>query len=141
MRSLILMNEYIFFIRRYFAQQAVCEFIRFAIVGIVATGIHYLVYLLLQQFVPVGVAYTIGYAISFVANFILTARFTFKTKTSVRKGAGFGIAHLCNYLLQMGLLYIMLNMGVNRAIAPIPVYCIAIPLNFLMVRYVFKHKV
>ena len=123
---------------KYVKGQAVRDFIRFALVGIVATGIHYLIYYLLQQTIPAGVAYTIAYTISLVVNFILTARFTFKTQATVRKGTVFGLTHLCNYLLQMGLLYVVLAIGINRALAPIPVYCISVPLNFLMVRFAFK---
>ena len=108
--------------------------------GIVSTGIHYLIYYLLQQVIPADVAYTIAYAISLVVNFIFTARFIFKTQATVRKGTGFGLAHLCNYLLQMGLLYILLAIGINCTLAPIPVYCISVPLNFLMVRLAFKNK-
>lgn len=122
------------------AHQSIKEFIRFAIVGIVATGIHYLLYFLLQKTMNAGIAFTIGYVVSFIANFVLTSIFTFRTKATVQKGIGFGMAHLCNYLLQMGLLYVMLAIGVERNIAPIPVYCIAIPLNFLMVRFVFKRR-
>lgn len=121
---------------------SVREFFRFALVGAIATGIHYLLYFLLQKTMNAGIAYTIGYAVSFVANFLLTSVFTFKARATVKKGIGFGAAHLCNYLLQMGLLYAVLAVGVRRGIAPIPVYCIAIPLNFLMVRFVFKsHKI
>ena len=69
---------------------------------------------------------------------MLTSLFTFRTKATVSKGLGFGLAHLCNYLLQMGLLYVVLAAGISTALAPIPVYCISIPLNFLMVRFVFK---
>lgn len=122
------------------SQQTVKEFIRFAIVGVIATGIHYLFYFLLQKTMNAGVAFTIGYVVSFIANFVLTSFFTFKTKATIQRGLGFGMAHLCNYLLQMGLLYVMLAIGVERDIAPIPVYCIAIPLNFLMVRFVFKRR-
>ena len=115
---------------------------RFALVGVIATAIHYLLYLVLQKTINAGMAYTIGYAVSFVANFLLTSVFTFKAKATVKKGVGFGAAHLCNYLLQMGLLYAVLAIGIRRDIAPVPVYCIAIPLNFLMVRFVFKsHKI
>lgn len=114
------------------------EFFRFAVVGVAATGIHYAVYYLLQQVMAAGVAYTIGYAVSFAANFALTTLFTFRTKASVGKGLGFGLAHLCNYLLQMALLYVVLALGISRALAPIPVYCIAVPVNFVMVRFVFK---
>lgn len=122
------------------SKQTVKEFVKFAIVGVVATGIHYAIYLILQKAIGTGIAFTIGYAVSFIANFLLTSRFTFKAKATVKKGIGFGTAHLCNYLLQMGLLYAVLAIGVRRDIAPVPVYCIAIPLNFLMVRFVFKSR-
>lgn len=129
-------------IRKLYSRQPVREFVRFAFVGVIATAIHYLLYLVLQKTMNAGIAYTIGYAVSFVANFLLTSVFTFKAKATVKKGVGFGAAHLCNYLLQMGLLYAVLDIGIRRDIAPVPVYCIAIPLNFLMVRFVFKsHKI
>lgn len=116
------------------------EFLRFAVVGVVATGIHYGIYYLLQQTIPAGVAYTVGYVVSFVINFALTTLFTFRTQASVKKGFGFCLAHLCNYLLQMVLLYVFLSVGVAREIAPIPVYCIVVPVTFLMVRFVFRHN-
>ncbi|MCH5328459.1 MAG: GtrA family protein [Coprobacter sp.] len=116
------------------------EILRFGIVGILATGIHYLIYYLLKQIISPNAAFTIGYAVSFVFNFILTSLFTFKTQATVKRGAGFGLAHLCNYLLLMGLLNLALALGINSTLAPIPVYGIAIPVNFLMVRFVFKHK-
>lgn len=120
-------------------RSTVGEAVRFCVVGVVATGIHYLIYYLLQQMMAAGVAYTIGYAVSFVANFILTALFTFKMPASVRRGAGFGLAHFCNWLLQMILLHIVLTLGIKSSLAPIPVYAIAIPVNFLLVRFVFKN--
>lgn len=42
------------------------EFIRFGIVGTLATGIHYGIYLLLNQFILIWLAYTVGYAVSFI---------------------------------------------------------------------------
>ena len=64
----------------------ISEFIRFCVVGVVATRIHYLIYYLLQQTIPAGVDYTIAYAISLVVNLIFMARFTFKTQATVRFG-------------------------------------------------------
>ena len=116
------------------------EFIRFVIVGILATALHYGLYFILQSFINVNVAYTLGYAISFIANFYLTAYFTFGRKPSWRKAFGFGGAHLVNYLLHMGLLNLLLWLGVPKPYAPIPVFAIAIPINFLSVRFVFKRK-
>lgn len=114
------------------------EFIRFAIVGILATAIHYGVYLLLDLFMPANPAYAGGYVISFFCNFFLSARFTFKKQATVTKGLGFGMSHLINFALHMLLLNLFLHIGLSDALAPIPVYCICIPVNFLLVRFVFN---
>ena len=116
------------------------EFIRFAIVGVAATALHYGLYFMLQQAVNVNVAYSIGYIVSFIANFYLTAFFTFRKKPSWKKAIGFGGAHLVNYLLHMGLLNLFLWLGLSKPLAPVPVFAIAIPVNFLLVRFVFKYK-
>ena len=116
------------------------ELVRFGLVGCFATAFHYLVYWLLNRHINVNVAYTIGYAASFVCNFFLTSYFTFKKKASLKRGLGFGGAHLFNYLFQMLLLNLFIWLGVKKDLAPIPVYAIAVPINFLMVRFVFKHN-
>lgn len=116
------------------------EIIRFCIVGTLATGIHYGIYLLLNQLVLVWLAYSIGYAISFVFNFYLTSVFTFKEKATVRKGIGFVFSHLVNYFLHILFLSLFLWIGVGENYAPIFVYLIVIPINFLLVRFVFKSK-
>ena len=116
------------------------EFIRFVMVAILATALHYGIYFLLHRFISVNIAYTLGYALSFIANFYLTAYFTFGKKPSWSKAFGFGGAHLFNYLLHIGLLNTFLWLGLSKALAPIPVFAIAIPVNFLLVRFVFKRK-
>ena len=116
------------------------EFIRFVIVGILATALHYGIYFLLQRFINVNIAYTLGYALSFIANFYLTA---YSRSAKSRHGArrsDFGGAHLFNYLLHIGLLNTFLWLGLSKTLAPIPVFAIAIPVNFLLVRFVFKRK-
>lgn len=116
------------------------EIIRFCIVGTLATGIHYGIYLLLNRFILVWLAYSIGYVISFIFNFYLTSVFTFREKATVRKGIGFVFSHLINYLLHILFLSLFIWMGVRDNYAPIPVYLIVIPINFLLVRFVFKSK-
>lgn len=120
--------------------QQLPEFIRFIMVGILATAIHYGLYFIFQWFINVNIAYTIGYVLSFIVNFYLTAHFTFQRKPSWKKAFGFGGAHLFNYLLHMGLLNLFLWTGLSKPLAPIPVFAIAIPVNFLLVRFVFKYK-
>ncbi len=119
-------------------KQLLIEALRFALVGAVATALHYGLYLLLLAVMPANAAYTLGYVVSFVVNFYLTAYFTFGTGPSWRKLVGMGGAHAVNYGLHLCLLNAFLALGVTEVWAPLPVFAIAIPVNFLLVRFVFK---
>lgn len=114
------------------------EFIRFGIVGILATIVHYGIYLLLNIILISWIAYSIGYGISFLFNFYLSSVFTFREKASIKKGIGFGISHGINYMLHIVLLSLFIKLGIKEELAPIPVYIIVVPINFLLVRFVFK---
>ncbi len=114
------------------------EVLRFGIVGVIATVVHYGLYLLLLLFLKTNIAYTIGYIISFLINFQLSNRFTFQTRPSWFKGLGFGASHAINYALHIILLNGFIWMGIDRQVAPIPVFAIVIPVNFLLVRYVLR---
>lgn len=116
------------------------EIIRFGIVGIIATIIHYGIYLVLNLIIVPWIAYSIGYGTSFLCNFYLSNKFTFKTKPTIKKGIGFGLSHFINYVLQVILLSIFIKLGIPDKYAPLPVFCIAVPINFLMVRFVLKSK-
>ena len=130
-------------------RQKLGEVVRFGIVGVAATLVQYAVYWLLIQFIsdemPASraqfwstVAMTVGYFISFVFNFYASTHYTFRVKANARRGAGFAFSHLVNYLLQMVVLNIFLWMGVSREIAPLPMFCICVPVNFLLVRFFLK---
>ena len=116
------------------------EAVRFAFVGGLATVLHYGIDLVLQRFLQVDLAYTIGYITSFIANFYLTAYFTFHSSPSWKKLMGMGGAHAINYILHITLLNVFLWIGISKTYAPIPVFAIAIPINFILVRFVFKKK-
>lgn len=53
--------------------QKYSEFIRFGIVGAIATGLHYGLYYLLNLVMNINIAYTIGYVVALLCNFYLTA--------------------------------------------------------------------
>ena len=115
------------------------EFIRFCLVGGAATGIHYGIYLLLNKVMNTTIAFSTGYLISFFANFILSNYFTFKTRPSAGKGVGFTISHIVNYLLQSGFLNLFIYvLKVPETWAPLPVYAITVPINFILVRTALK---
>lgn len=116
------------------------EVIRFGIVGIIATVIHYAVYFLLNFWLNASIAYSIGYVISFIGNFFLSNYFTFKTKPSTRKGLGFAFSHVINYILQIVFLNFFIWVGINERYAPVPTWSITIPVNFILVRRFLKNK-
>ena len=124
------------------------QFIRFAIVGALATAIHYGLYLLIVWANDIGedetlytnIAYSIGYVVAWCVNFYLSAHFTFQSNTSLKRGIGFALSHGVNYVLHIIFLNLFLWLGLSETIAPIPVFCIVIPINFILVRYVFTSK-
>ena len=119
-------------------KQQIGEIVRFGIVGGVATLIQYGVYLLMLYAVSPTPANTIGYAVSFLFNFVASTRYTFKVKTNARHGAGFALSHLINYGLQIVMLHLFMALGFSEKLAPVPMFCVCVPINFLLVRFFLK---
>ena len=117
---------------------------RFCIVGVIATAIHYAVYYLLQLTMDGGLwlnmAYTVGYAVSFVFNFFMTTYYTFRSRVSIKKAAGFSGSHLVNYVLQIALFNLFFFLGVHRLLVPLLVFAIAVPTNFTILHWVYGRK-
>lgn len=114
--------------------------LRYALVGIIATSIHYGVYYVLIAYLNVNIAYTIGYITSLIINFFLTAHFTFHVQSSINNGIRFLICHIINYGLHIVLLNIFIWLGLAKQYAPVPVFCIAIPTNFVLLKIILKKE-
>lgn len=115
------------------------EIVRFIIVGSSAAAIQYSTYLLLIYWLQPLIANTIAYLVSFIFNYIASTRYTFRVKSTTKRGAGFVFSHIINYLLQSGFLKLFLWLGFSKQIALIPMFAICVPINFLLVRF-FLHK-
>ena len=83
-------------------------------------------------------AYTVGYIVGLIFNYLMSARFTFRKSMNMKNAVGFIFTNAFNYVLQVGLLWLFIYVGVPEKIAPLPMYAIAVPVNFIMVRTVFK---
>lgn len=127
------------------SNQKIREFIRFCIVGVIATAIHYGIYLALiygskiENELWINVAYAFGYGCGFVCNLWLSANYTFKERLTWKRSGGFFITNAINFGLHIGLLNLFLYFGIPEQWAPLLVYCIAVPVNFILVRFVFKN--
>ena len=140
-----------------FGKEQYGEIIRFGIVGVLAVAIQYGVYLLLiwlfadhaytsnedssrgGDYFPL-LANLIAYVVSFLFNYAASTRYTFRVRSTARRGAGFTLAHLVNFLLQSLLLALFLRLGLSKPVAMLPVFAICVPVNFLLVRYFLKSK-
>lgn len=120
-------------------REALGELLRFALVGGVATVLHWLIYWAMLPWCQVYVAYTVAYILSFLFNFLATSYVTFRSRPTWARLWGMAGAHAVNYVVHIALLAVMLWLGVPERWAPAPVYCVAVPINFLLVRFVFKN--
>ena len=121
-------------------RQQLGEILRFGVVGVAATLLQYLIYWVLIFVLNPTLSMAIGYAISFGFNFLSSTRYTFRVKASARRGAGFAFSHAVNFLLQMLTLNLFLWLGMSKQWAPLPMFCICVPVNFLLVRFFLKNK-
>ncbi len=112
--------------------------IRFIVVGSFATFIHYITYLLLLSLVSKNISYTVGYIFSFLINFYLTSFFTFKSEVSVKRSLGFTLSHLFNYGIQMAVFNLYLYLTIPKEIVPLFVFLTTVPMNFLLIKFVFE---
>lgn len=114
------------------------EVVRFGIVGVAAVLIQYGVYLLLVQFLNHNISMTIGYIISFIFNFIASTHYTFRVKANAKRGAGFALSHVINFFMQIAMLNFFIWIGINKQLAPVPMFSVCVPVNFLLVRFFLK---
>lgn len=120
--------------------EKVGQFIRFAINGLVSSGIHYGIYclLLVLGLVTANVAYITGYLVSFITNYFFTCYFTFRTPPTIKRFAGFCGSHALNFGLHVVLFNLFLWLGVGPFIIPLLVIAMAMAVQFTVLRFVFK---
>lgn len=117
------------------------EGIRFIITGSIATLIQYGCYLLFLMACGVSpVTSTItSYTISFIVNYFLSNKFTFRTQPKRKNALSFFCCHIINLGLQTAFVAIFSRLF-NPEYALIPAMAICIPCNFLLVRFALKSK-
>ena len=122
------------------SKERIFEILRFGIVGTVAMAIHYGIFYVLLPTMDKNIAYTIGYFIGFVCNFFMSSYFTFQVKPTWTRLFRFGCSHGINFFVYIGLFNFFCWTGVPPKWAPLPVYAIAIPVSYLLVRFALKNK-
>lgn len=118
----------------------IAEFVRFCTVGVICAIIDWTVFSIACFITKYQISVIAGFVVSFVANYLLSAHWTFKKKPTKSNFVGLISAHLINlFIVRMGVLYILVEIvGLQERISYIPTLMISAITSFVMVRYVFK---
>ncbi len=119
----------------------IAEFIRFCIVGAIATGIDAALFYAAKTVVPYQVALVIGYLISLTVNYYLTTKWTFKVKQTWANLVGIISVHLVNlFIVRMGLMFLFVRqMGLDSNVAYVPMLIVSVLFSFVAIKIII-HK-
>lgn len=124
--------------------------VRFVCVGAFGTALQYGIYygflslfehLCPDMSVKVTLAFTLGFAIEMVANYLLTSFYTFRTRPNIKNAGGFLFGRLVNYFIQIGFLHLLIYIGLSEALSGIVAIVLAGIINyFVLVPFYSKKK-
>lgn len=115
------------------------EVMRFIVFGTLNTAIAYTLYLGLLRLVPYPAAYTGSYVLGIFISYWLNAQFVFREKLRLRAATAYPAVYVIQYLFSMAMLYLLVQLcGVSEVVAPFIVAVCAIPLTYLMGRFIIK---
>ncbi len=116
-------------------------FAGFLVSGALNTGLTYLLYLVLLQFLTYRIAYTGAFICGILISYVLNAVFVFKAGFSSKSLTRFSLVYLVQYALGMVIVLVLVEYaGVAQWLAPVFVVLITVPLTFILARAVFASK-
>jgi putative flippase GtrA len=127
-------------INRFVGHAAVQQVLRFAVVGVVATAVHYSILTALVEIGHVNkiVATTIGYTIGTIVSYALNRRFTFQARGTpvVASFAKYAVLYGIGAVLNAAIFGALVHAGLHYLLAQIAATGIVLFWNFLGARFV-----
>jgi putative flippase GtrA len=115
------------------------EVLRFVAVGVVNTGITYLLYLALLRIVPYILAYSLVFLIGIVISYYLNAKIVFRANMTVHSALTYPTVYLVQYVLGVSLLYLLVDrFRVAKEIASLIVVAVSVPVTFVLSRIIIS---
>lgn len=113
------------------------QIIAFALVGVVNTAIYYGLYLLFLHWLPYLAAHILAFALSMTGSFFLNARFTYRTRPTLRKFLLFPLTNATNFLITTAGVYVIVDvLHAGNRFAPLLASGAAIPVTFVVSRMI-----
>ncbi|WP_307417043.1 GtrA family protein [Paenibacillus sp. W2I17] len=117
------------------------EFLKFLISGGINTLATYLMYLFLLLFYNYSLSYSVSYITGIFLSYYLNSVFVFKEKISFRKFLKFPIVYLVQYIVNMLMLYVLVEYAqFNVQIVPLVAMIITVPITFILSKMIIKSK-
>ncbi|GAA2516504.1 GtrA family protein [Streptomyces longisporus] len=117
------------------------QMITFAVIGVVNTGTYYGAYLLLLTRLPYLLAHILATALSLTGSFFLNARFTYRTRPTLRKFMLFPLTNAANFVITTVGVYVLVDLlHLSSRFAPLLASLAAIPVTFLVSRRIMLPK-
>lgn len=121
------------------------QFIRFCLVGALATAVDAGLFYILRQWVPYQLSMIISYSLSLCVNIVLTLLWTFGICMNIRNALKIAVVHLFNlFVVRFGLMALFVTgMNINDKVAFLPTLFISVITNFVIIKAVihgFKHS-
>jgi putative flippase GtrA len=123
--------------------------VRFVLVGTLGTGLQYGIYYcllgLFQREWPdvallTSVAFTAGFVLEMVYNYLLTSFYTFRVRPSWKNAGGFVVGRGLNYVVQLAFLNMLIWLHMSEEWAGIVAIMLAGVINYFVLLPFYKEK-
>ncbi|MFK4207480.1 glycosyltransferase [Streptomyces sp. NPDC030920] len=112
------------------------QFLTFASIGIVNTGVYLAVYASLNTRIPYLAAHVLGYAVSVVGSFLLNSYLTCRTRPTWQAFLRYPLSSAANLVLTGVLLSLAVSgLGLDKNLAAVVAGLLATPFSFLLARW------
>ena len=116
-------------------------FTTFIIIGIINTINYNVLYLIGLLFTHYMISNIIAYIISLTISFFLNTKYTFKVKPTLIRFIKFPITGLATFITQtLGIFILVDIINVDKKISGFLASLIAIPITFIVMKYILKSK-
>jgi putative flippase GtrA len=111
--------------------------LRFGVVGLLNTGVYYLLYLLFLRVAPYLAAHLAAVLLSMVGSYFLNCFFTFRTPPTLGKFLLFPLSNATNFAVTSIALYLLVGvLHLNKIVSPLLAAVASVPITFVVARAV-----
>lgn len=117
------------------------KFIKFLLIGLLNTGITYILYLVFLPFTTYEVSYTLSYVIGIITSYIFNSSMVFRSKLTLLKFIKYPLVYIVQFFLNWIILKLAVNyFNIHTKFAPVIVMVITIPITFALSKLILEKK-